>query len=152
MNTDDFAYGHDLDNEAEHALVPYNDAAIDISRLQTQRLIAPEVVQAVSRRRQELADIHQAQAYRLRQMAGGAMQRFETSSTTAMDRLNEWLYLQDVLAQTPEQEWRFAALTRELLELEGALERQWDAVSAMLREAADHEVSANLLLTRTYQG
>src|SRR5215472_3028845 len=79
MNTDDFASGHDLDNEAEneaeHALVPYNDAAIDISRLQTQRLIAPEVVQAVSRRRQELADIHQAQAYRLRQMASGAMQR-----------------------------------------------------------------------------
>jgi hypothetical protein len=152
MNTDDFAYGHDLDNEAEPALAPHDDAAIDISRLGTQRLIAPEAVQAVSRRRQELAGMHQAQAYRLRQIASGAMQRFETSSTTAMDRLDEWLYLQDVLVRTPQQEQRFAALTRELLELEGTLERQWDAVSATLREAANHEISANLLLARTYHG
>jgi hypothetical protein len=150
MNGDDYA--HDLDGDLGDVMPPAQDRGLDISRMHTARLVAPEVVRAIAQRRQELARIHWAQAQRLRHMAGDVMQRFETNSTSALDRLDEWLFLQDMLCRTLEQEQRFAVLTRELLELEGALARQWDTAADMLREAANHEISAELLVARTYNG
>ncbi len=151
MNADDSTYGYEPDRDPAAGLPPGDERGIDITRLHTQRLVPPDVARTIARQRCELAKLHKERALRLRRLAGDEMHRFETSSSAAMDRLDEWLYLQDVLARTPAQERRFAALTAELLELEGALERQWEMVSGMLREAVNHEASAQML-TRTYQG
>ena len=153
MNADDSAYGYGSDPERNPAygLPPSDDGRVDITCLNTQRLVPPDVARGIARRRHDLANLHRVRALRLRELAGSEMQRFEVSSSAAMDRLDEWLYLHDVLARTPAQEQQFAVLTRELLELEGALERQWEAVSGMLREAVNHEVSAQML-ARTYHG
>jgi hypothetical protein len=153
MNADDSSDGYDseLDRDPAYGPPPIDDGWVDITRLNTQRLVPPDVERGIARRRQELADLHRARALRLRELASGEMHRFELSSSAAVDRLDEWLYLHDVLARTPAQEQQFAVLTRELLELEGALARQWEMVSGMLREAVNHEVSAEML-ARTCQG
>ena len=149
MNADDSTYSYEPDRDPSFDLPPVDSDSIDITRLHTQRLVPPDEARTITLRRHELARLHLARALRLRQLAGDEMQRFETSSSAAMDRLDEWLFLQDLLVRTPAQERRFAALTAELLELEGALERQWESVSVMLREAVNHEVSAQML-ARTY--
>ncbi len=152
MNADDYANRRDLDGDPGLPQRPLDEAEVDIALLHTARLVAPEVMRAIACHRQELARAHQELAERLRQIADGVMRRFERSSSAAMDELDEWLYLQDMLVRTAAQERRFAVLTRELLEMEGMLERQWTAVAQLLREAANHEHSAETLLRRRYDG
>jgi hypothetical protein len=151
MNADDFSYGYEQDRDPAYGLPPRDGGSVDITRLHTARLVPPDVAQSIALGRQERAGLHLERALRLRQMAGDALRRFETSSSAAMEGLNEWLFLQDVLVRTPVQERRFAVLTRELVELDGVLERQWEKAAGMLHEAVNHEVSAQML-ARPFDG
>ena len=100
--------------------------------------------------REQLAVRHQVAAERLREMAQRAMEQFDSASEGAQTMLDEWATLRDSASRTIGEDARFAALTGELLDVERRLRRQWDTLARMLREAAHHEASAQILRTGHY--
>lgn len=140
------------EHEPESAASAASNTPLDISRLHTVRLVSPEVAGGISDQRARLAREHLSQAKHLRQMADSVLDRFEGSSHAVQYDLDEWMYLQTLPARTSDQQERLAVLTGEMREMERVLSHQWNAVADMLREAANHEVSAQLLLSRMYQG
>src|SRR5262249_38356202 len=122
-------------------------ASLDITRLRTVRLVAPEVAGAIARRRAELANTHELEATRLKQLADTELTCFERASGTAFSQLDEWLSLHRLTVRTFVQESRHQALTRDLERLEKELARQWQTIAWMLRQASHHEASAEILRT-----
>jgi hypothetical protein len=143
MQRDD-SYGPAGADGASEQPAPTGDAAVDITRMRTIRLISPEIAGRIAQQRVRLARDHRAQADRLRQLASEGMDDFERASDVVMRRLREWLALQRH-ERTLQEEQHFSLLTRELMEREIALSRQWDALASMLQEASDHELSAHVL-------
>ncbi|HST89195.1 MAG TPA: hypothetical protein VLJ14_12540 [Ktedonobacterales bacterium] len=143
MQRDD-SYGPAGADGASEQPAPAGDPALDITRMRTIRLISPEIAERIGRQRARLARDHRAQADRLRQLAGEGMDDFEQASDAVMRQLREWLTLQRHERTLPEEQ-RFSLLTRELMEREIALSRQWDVLAGMLHEASDHEISAHVL-------
>lgn len=143
MQRDD-SYGLAGADGASEQPAPTGDPAVDITRMRTIRLISPEIAERIARQRARLACDHRTQADRLRQLASEGMDDFERASDVVMRRLREWLALQR-RARTPQEEQHFSFLTRELMEREIALSRQWDTLAGMLQEASDHELSAHVL-------
>jgi hypothetical protein len=146
MQRDEF-YGPAGADGASEQPAPAGDPVVDITRMRTIRLISPEIAERIGQQRARLARDHRAQADRLRQLASEGMDDFERASDVVMRRLREWLALQRH-ERTLQEEQRFSLLTRELMECEIALSRQWDALAGMLQEATDHEVSAHVLFPR----
>jgi len=146
MQRDD-SYGSAGADGASEQLAPAGDPAVDITHMRTIRLISPEIAGRMTQQRARLARDHRAQADRLRQLASEGMDDFERASDSVTRRLREWLALQR-RERAPQEEQRFSFLTRELMEREIALSRQWDALAGMLQEASDHEISAHVLLPR----
>src|SRR5689334_6498024 len=143
MQRDD-SYGPAGADGASEQPAPAGDPAVDITRMRTIRLISPEIAGRIAQQRARLARDHRAQADRLRQLASEGMDDFEQASDAVMRRLREWLALQRH-ERTLQEEQRFSLLTRELMEREIALSRQWDMLAGMLQEASDHEISAHVL-------
>lgn len=141
------SYGPAGADGASEQPAPTGDPVMDITRMRTIRLISPEIAGRIAQQRARLARDHRAQAVRLRQQASEGMDTFEQASDMVMRRLREWLALQR-RERTPQEEQRFSSLTRELMEREIALSRQWDALAGMLQEASDHEISAHVLFPR----
>jgi len=143
MQRDD-SYGPAGADGASEQPAPTGDPAVDITHMRTIRLISPEIAGRIAQQRARLARDHRAQADRLRQLASEGMDDFEQASDAVMRRLREWLALQRH-ERTLQEEQRFSLLTRELMEREIALSRQWDMLAGMLQEASDHEISAHVL-------
>jgi hypothetical protein len=130
---------------------PFERASLDITRLHTVRLVPPEVAVDIARRRAALATTHELEATRLRQLADTEMTLFERVSGAAFGQLDEWLALQRLVVRSFAQERRHQALTRELERLEKGLARQWQTIAWMLRQAAHHEASAEILRSGRFQ-
>src|SRR5262249_49427688 len=122
-------------------------ASLDITRLRTVRLVAPEVAGAIARRRAARANTHELEAARLRQLADAELTCFQPESGTAFARLDEWLSLHLLTVRTFVQESGHQTLTRDLERLEKKLARQWQTIAWMLRQASHHEASAEILRT-----
>ncbi len=110
----------------------------------------PAEASGIAEHREQLAVRHQVVADQLREMAQRAMEQFDSASEGAQTMLDEWVTLRDSASRTTGEDARFAALTGELLDVERRLRRQWDTLARMLREAAHHEASAQILHTGRY--
>jgi hypothetical protein len=113
-------------------------------------LPSPAEASGIAEHREQLAVRHQVAAERLRETAQHAMEHFDGASEGAQTMLDEWVALRDHASRTTGEDARFAALTGELLDVERRLRRQWDTLAPMLREAAHHEASAQILRTGRY--
>jgi len=111
---------------------------------------SPPEARGIAEHREQAAVRHQVAAERLREMAQRAMEQFDGASEGAQTMLDEWVTLRDSASRTTGEDARFAALTGELLDVERRLRRQWDTLARMLREAAHHEASAQVLRTGHY--
>jgi hypothetical protein len=111
---------------------------------------SPAEASGIAEHREQLAVRHQVAAERLRETAQRAMEQFDSVSEMAHMMLDEWATLRGSASRTTSDDARFAALTGELLDVERRLGRQWDALARMLREAAHHEASAQILRTGHY--
>lgn len=124
------------------------DSSFDVSNMQTMILISPAIAGSIAAQRTRLAQDHLRHAERLRMMASGVLDQFETGSLALMAVLEEWQALSQLPMRTRRQETRFTALGQELSRWELELTRQWDALADLHREATNHEVSARLLTER----
>lgn len=111
---------------------------------------SPAEASGIAEHREQLAMRHQVAADQLREMAQRTMEQFDSASEGAQTMLDEWVTLRDSASRTTGEDARFAALTGELLDVERRLRRQWDTLARMLREAAHHEASAQILRTGHY--
>ncbi|HKB49423.1 MAG TPA: hypothetical protein VKC57_17075 [Ktedonobacterales bacterium] len=111
---------------------------------------SPAEASGIAEHREQLAVRHQVAAERLRETAQRAMEHFDSASEGTQTMLDEWVALRDHASRTTGEDARFAALTGELLDVERRLRRQWDTLARMLREAAHHEASAQILHTGRY--
>jgi hypothetical protein len=111
---------------------------------------SPAAASGIAEHREQLAVRHQVAADQLREMAQRAMEQFDSASEGVQTMLDEWVTLRDSASRTTGEDARFAALTGELLDVERRLRRQWDTLARMLREAAHHEASAQILRTGHY--
>lgn len=124
------------------------DSSFDVSNMQTMILISPAIAGSIAAQRTQLAQVHLRHAERLRMMASGVLDQFETGSLALMAVLEEWQALSQLPIRSRRQEARFTALGQELSRWELELTRQWDALADLHREATNHEVSARLLTER----
>lgn len=152
MNGDGMHHFVEREREPEQPAPMGGDPFPDIARLPTIRLVSPATSGQLLNQRSDLAAEHQQRAHRLREMADRAMTVFDRDSAELERLLTEWAELRDVPRRSPAEDERFAELTGELLDAEGRLGRQWDALARMLREAAHHEASAEILQTGHYRG
>ena len=122
----------------------------DSAHSRAMPLPSPAEASGIAEHREQLAVRHQIAAERLRETAQRAMEQFDSASEGAQTMLEEWATLRDRASRTTGEDARFAALTGELLDVERRLRRQWDTLARMLREAAHHEASAQILRTGHY--
>ena len=131
--------------------VPASDM-LDISFMQTTRLISPDDNRSLHARRQVAAAEHQRQATALRQQVNEGLLRYERSAGYVMQRVMLWLRLHSLLERTPQEEVQLVQLNAEVTGLERQLHRQWTDLSQMLHEAVNHDISARMLLARATDG
>lgn len=119
--------------------------SLDVTRMPTVRLAPPPVVGDIARKRNELAERHETEGRRLRSIADSAMTRFERASQATMARLEEFRALDQVDVRTIAEERRYLTLRRELQQAEAHLANEWKMIADLLRNAAHHEASAEIL-------
>lgn len=124
---------------------PSEPAPLDVTRMPTVRLAPPPVVGDIARKRNELAERHEMEARRLRSIADSTMARFERASHSTMAHLEEFRSLEQVPVRTIAEERRFLSLRRELQQAEAHLGNEWKMIADLLRNAAHHEASAEIL-------
>jgi hypothetical protein len=129
---------------------PPDSAQTGSAHSRAMPLPSPAEASGIAAHREQLAVQHLVAAERLREMAQRAMEQFDSTSEVAQTMLDEWATLRDRASRTTGEDARFAALTGELLDVERRLRRQWDTLARMLREAAHHEASAQILRTGHY--
>lgn len=124
---------------------PSESASLDVTRMPTVRLAPPPVIGDIARKRNELAERHEMEGRRLRSIADSAMARFERASQATLGHLEEFRGLERVSVRTIAEEQRYLTLRRELQQAETHLGNEWKMITDLLRNAAHHEASAEIL-------